>query len=82
MAVVKSITFAYELRLLFIIIEKVFVVISEDESLASFGNWLCYYKAYYIDAFSFISFSSICRLGNSVVYNLAKHARYASGYSI
>lgn len=35
-----------------------------------------------IDAFSFISFSSICRLGNSVVYNLAKHARYASGYSI
>ena len=44
MVVVKSITFAYEFRLSYIIIEGDFVVIkalrSEDESLASFGNLL------------------------------------------
>ena len=44
MVAIKSITFAYEFRLSYIIIEGDFVVIkalrSEDESLASFGNLL------------------------------------------
>lgn len=48
---------------------------NEDKSLASFGHLLDSVKPTII-AFSNISFFHARKLGNSIFYNLAKHARY------
>lgn len=51
---------------------------NEDKSLASFGHLLDSVKPTInsIIAFSNISFFHARKLGNSISYNLAKHARY------
>lgn len=48
---------------------------NEDKSLASFGHLLDFVKPTII-AFSSISFSQARKLGNFVVYNLAKHVKH------
>lgn len=54
---------------------------SEEDSLSLFNYILASAKAT-TDANCCISFSHILRLGNSVVYNIAKHARYVKGFSV
>ena len=50
---------------------------NNKESFASYGHLLSSAKSS-IDAFSDISYSHICRLRNSITYNLARHAKHVS----
>ena len=53
---------------------------SEERSLASFGHILESAKA--LTKANCISFSHVRRIGNSIAYNLAKHAKRVSGYMV
>ena len=53
---------------------------NENDSLAPFGHILAAAKT--LTDVSCISFSHVCRLGNSVAHNLAKHARHVAGLKV
>lgn len=53
---------------------------SKEDSLSPFGHILDSAKAM-IES-NCISFSHVCRLSNSVIYNLTKHARHVNDYSV
>ena len=80
---VRSISFALDLGFSSIILEEDLETIikalrNNEESFASYGHLLSSAKSS-IDAFSDISYSHIRRLGNSIAYYLARHARHVSG---
>ena len=80
---IKAISFALDLGFSSIILEEDLETIikalrNNEESFASYGHLLSSTKSS-IDAFNDISYSHICRLGNSITYNLARHVRHASG---
>ena len=54
-------------------------LISEEESFTSYGHILASAK-FYTNAYSFISFSHMHKLGNSLAHNLTKHARHIRGF--
>ena len=77
MAVARALSFAVELGFSRFILEGDSELIikalqSKEDSLAPFGHTLAAAKTI-IDV-NYVSFSHICRLGNDVAHNLAKHA--------
>ena len=85
MTMARAIYFAAELGFSSYVLEGDSEVIikalkNEEDSLAPFGHILAAAKS--STNVSCISFSHICRLGNSVAYNLAKHARHVAGLKV
>ena len=54
---------------------------ADEESFSPYGQILASAKAS-LGARTCISFSHVCRLDNSVVHNLTKHARHVKGFSV
>ena len=80
---VRAISFALDLGFSSIILEEDLETIikalqNNKESFASYGHLISFVKSS-IDAFSDTSYSHIRRLGNSIAYYLARHARHVSG---
>ena len=80
-----AISFALKIGCLSIILEGdservINTLSSNEDSLSPFGHILNLAKA--MTESSCISFSHVRRLGNSVAYNLTKHARHVNGYSV
>ena len=52
-----------------------------DNSFASFGLLITYALLYTV-TFNHISFSHICRKGNSIAHNLARHVRHVNSLAV
>ena len=78
----RAIMFAKELNLNSIILKGDSEIITralqaEDQSLASYGNLIEEIR-FHVDSFLNFRVSYVKRKGNSVAYNLARHARHVS----
>ena len=78
----RAIMFAKELNLSSIILKGDSEIITralqaEDQSLASYGNLIKEIR-FHVDSFLNFRVSYVKRKGNSVTYNLARHARHVS----
>ena len=85
MTVVRALSFVAKFRFSRFVLEGDSKLIikalqNKEDSLAPFGHILAATKTT-ID-FNCILFSHICKLGNSVAHNLAKHARHVAGLKV
>ncbi|XP_075659258.1 uncharacterized protein LOC142629163 [Castanea sativa] len=76
MAAARAMTFAKGLGLAEFILEG-----DSEASLSSFGHLLESAKSTLVTS-KCITFSRVCRTGNKVVYNLARHTRHVRGLSL
>ena len=86
LAALKALEFAADLGLIFMVLEgdlKILMnaLMDNSLSLASFGLLIQDIKAY-AEFFRCISFSHVCREGNIVAHNLARHACYVTGFLV
>ncbi|XP_075655236.1 uncharacterized protein LOC142625472 [Castanea sativa] len=86
MAAARALSFAQDLGYTSFILEgdsaNIITTLSSDEtSLSTYGHILSSGKDM-IGADSCVSFSHVCRSGNSVTHNITKHARYVRGFSV
>ena len=86
MAAMRGLNFAEELSLSFIILEDDSEVIikalrSNEDSLISFSHLIVEAKLILV-SFCSITFNHICRQGNTITYNLIRHARHVSNFSM
>ena len=85
LAAARAISFAHELSLSNYILEGDSEVVikalkSNDDSLSSFGHILA--SAKILTDVNCITFFHTRRIGNTVVHNLAKHARHVVGFKV
>ena len=86
MAAARDISFAQDFSFTSFLLEgdseNVIKALKSDEvSLSSFGHLIALAKSTML-ACSCISFSYVCRIGNSVTHNLTKHARHVRVFSV